>query len=192
MLKGHREDCGCPACRGHEVTEARRRAEAEQAQTSRDSAWFAVMNAGGPAAVIAVARRHGDPGRAVRLLTAAGLDTAGITDRYREDAPQQSSSSGGAGPWAGSPDHDPRVTRALLRGASDAELSKIREQVTAEYRQTAAQRAARRQSAVMWRTPSGEAVRDGSGAPPGVSLSPDGAPVQRSVTYADEAGSESA
>ncbi len=191
-MADHKPGCDCKVCRAWQAAEEHRKAAAEAEQTSRDSAWFAVMGAGGADAVVALARRHGDPGRAVRLLTAAGLDAAGITERYRGDAPQQSSSSGGAGPWAGSPDHDERVTAALQRGAGDGELAQLRERVAAEYRQAAAQRAARQQSAVMWRTPSGETVRDGSSAPMGVSLGENGAPVQRSVVHADAQGGERA
>ena len=191
-MADHKPGCDCKVCRAWQAAEEHRKAAAGAEQTRRDSAWLTVMASGGPDAVIALARRHGDPARAVRLLTAAGLDAAGITERWRADAPQQHSSSGGAGPWAGSPDHDERVTRALVQGASDGELSKIREQVTAEYRQAAVQRAARRQSSAMWATRDGSVLRDGSGVVMGASLGPDGAPAQRSVVHAEvpELGSD--
>ena len=179
-MADHKPGCGCKVCLAWQAAEEHRKAAAEAEQTRRDSAWLTVMASGGPDAVLSLARRHGDPGRAVRLLTAAGLDAAGIAERYREDSPRQVSSSGGAGPWAGSPDHDPRITRALLRGASDSELSQLRAEVTAEYRQDAAQRAARRQSSAMWACRDGSVLRDGSGAPPGVSLGSAGQPVQTS------------
>ncbi len=177
---GHKPDCACPLCRGAARVAERERAEAEQAQTRRDAAWFAVMGAGGPDAVIALARQHGDLPRARRLLAAAGLDADGIIGRWRAEAPQVRQFSSGGDPWGASPDHDERVTTALLRGAGDGELARIRAEVAAEYWQAAAEKTVRRESSVMWRTRDGETVMDGTAAPMGVSLSPAGAPVQTS------------
>jgi hypothetical protein len=91
-------------------------------------------------------------------------------------------------PWAGSPDHDPRVVQALVHGASDAELAKIRAGVAAEYAGRALERQAQRQSAVMWRTRDGTPVTDGGPAVLGASYGPSGAPVQRSAVHGDVPG----
>jgi len=131
----HKTSCGCGVCVQRRSAEAHRAAAAGLEQTRRDAAWMQVMGAGGPDAVLALARQHGDPGRAVRLLQEGGFDVAGITSRWRADGLRQASAgqSATAGLWASSPDHDSRVVQALLRGASDAELSTIRQQVKAEY-----------------------------------------------------------
>jgi hypothetical protein len=84
------------------------------------------------------------------------------------------------------------VVQAIVKGATDAELNTVRQQVAAEYRAQAAERQARRQSAVMWHTRDGIPVVDGAPAVLGASYGPSGAPVQRSVVNPDvpELGSE--
>ena len=164
-----------------EAAEQRRRAEAELEQTRRDIAWMQVMGAGGPHAVLALARQHGDEGRAVRLLAAGGFDVNEITGRWRaSQAPTQT--SGNPSLFANDPEHDPAAMAALQSGGIAAWNAKVRE--LTEAREAArSQRAAR--GAVMWRTPSGELVVDGASVPAGISPGPDGAPQQRSLVHHD-------
>lgn len=186
--KGHKENCACPACAGHRTAEERHRAEAEQVQTRSDVAWLTVMRAGGPDAVIALARQHGDPQRAVRLLQAGGFDVAGITSRWRAEAPHATQRSSKGNPWAGVPEHSDEAMAALASGGGAAYRAKVAELTAARD----AGKQARQQPAVMWRTRSGELVVDGDAPVMGVSFGPDGAPVQgsRVSTGVPELGSE--
>ena len=114
---------------------------------------------------------------AEHILADAGVAAPPAAPR----APVQSAGqSATAGLWASSPDHDPRVVQALVRGAGDGELSTIRAEVAAEYASRAAERQARQQSNVLWRTGRGELLTDGSPAVLGASYGPSGAPVQTS------------
>jgi hypothetical protein len=127
--------------------------EAERAaQTARDEAEQAraaltrVERTTARALVAAAAAEARRTGQAVPDLLRArlGADADEILRAAAVPAPaaprpaQQSSS-----PWAGSPDHDERVTRALLHGAPDAELAQIRQQVAAEYEGRRLERQAR-------------------------------------------------
>lgn len=86
-LDNHKPGCACPRCQGKARTAEREQAEREQAQTRRDTAWFAVMGQGGPDAVIALAVQHGGLDRAGALLEAGGFDAAAIISRWRAKAP---------------------------------------------------------------------------------------------------------
>ena len=105
---------------------------------------------------------------ALRMLRMAGMNAEPVAASWEAAAPVQQAQSTGrtAALWASSPDHDPRMLAVLTRpGVTDNEIAAVRAQVAQEYRQRAADKAARRQSNVMWRTRDGEAVTDGS-APP--------------------------
>jgi hypothetical protein len=52
--------------------------------------------------------------------------------------------------YAGSPDYDPRVVRALIHGASDGELNAIRQQVRAEYDQARGERQVQQAARPLW------------------------------------------
>jgi hypothetical protein len=161
----HKPDCGCASCSSSRQRQAREAEEARQAEQAEQ-----------------------EPGRPHPWPSSAQI--AAMLQEPARGGPAQSTSS----PWSGSPDHDERVTRALVRDASDSELSTIRQQVAAEYRDRAAGRQAQRQSGVMWRTRTGELVTDGSPAVIGASYGPSGAPVQRSQVNPNvpELGSEQA
>jgi hypothetical protein len=122
-------------------------------------------------------------GDADAILADAGVTAPPEVPR----GPAQARSS----PWAGSPDHDERVVQALVHGASDGELARIRAEVAAEYAGKSLERQARQQSTVMWRTGRGELVMDGAPAVIGASYA-GGVPAQRSQIRTDvpELGSE--
>jgi hypothetical protein len=128
-----------------------------------------------------IARRITDPETALQVMDSAGYSARQLAGTWKADqpapAPAQRSSS-----WSSSPDHDERVTRALLHGAPDHELAAIRAEVAAEY----AHRAMAKQ-----RRDDEFYGRDRPAAI-GVSQGPDGAPVQRSTVFRDtpELGSE--
>jgi hypothetical protein len=91
--------------------------------------------------------------------------------------------------YAGDPSHDPRVTEALLAGASMAEVADLigevraeRQQVRQEARATAA--AAGHDPSVLWVTREGAVLRDGGAVTP---LMPQRSAVRRDVP---ELGSE--
>jgi hypothetical protein len=159
-MADHRDGCDCKVCKAREAAQAQRKAAAELAQTRRDIAWMQVHQAGGP-------------------------DAAGIMGRHRSEAPHVAQRSSSGDPWGGSPDHDERVIRGLLRGVPDAELAKIRAEVAAEYAGKSLERQARQQSAVLWRTRSGELILDGMAPVLGASFGENGAPVQQSAVHAD-------
>jgi hypothetical protein len=122
-----------------------------------------------------VLRRITDSETALTVLDSVGYGARQLAETWQADQP---SSPGPAqrrsSAWAGSPDHDERVTYALVHGASDAELAKIRAEVAAEYAGKAAEKAAR--------------DRDYYGLRPaaiGVSQGLDGAPLQRSAVRHD-------
>jgi hypothetical protein len=170
---GHRPDCGCTACTRARGGQEYREALAELEQTRRDTAWAAVMAAGGPDAVMALARQHGDPQRAFRLLEAAGMDAAGILDRYRAEAPYVPQTSNNPSLFANDPEH---LAGYLLQPhwvtAEDAEGNPVRQlmppdefayrrevaRLTEVKAQEKADRAAR--ETVLWRTGTGEVLRE--------------------------------
>lgn len=175
-LDNHKDNCACPRCQGQARTAERERAEREQAQTRQDAAWFTVMGQGGPDAVLALARQHGDTGRAVRLIKAAGLNAAGISGRWRAEAPAQVS-SGGSNPWTGDPGHSPEAMRLLsgytetdadgnqrhVPGSEQAYFAKVAELTEAREGQRN-QRAAR--DRVLWTDRAGQAVTEDNVAQP--------------------------
>jgi hypothetical protein len=122
-----------------------------------------------------VARSITDTGTALQVMDSAGSGARQLAARWREDVPAAGPAQRRSSSWAGSPDHDPRVTRALLTGASDADLARIRAEVQAEYAGLARQKAARADAYY---------GRDNPAAL-GVSTGPGGVPVQQSVTHYD-------
>jgi hypothetical protein len=175
---GHKPDCGCPLCRGKVRTAERERAEAEQEATVRAVARALVrLAAAGPLAGPDALRNLVGHDDALRVLRMAGVNPAQAAQGWEEAAPvqRQASAQLNSG-YAGDPDHDERVTRALLHGVSDAELAKIRAEVRAEYAGRALER--RRREDVYY-------GRDVMPAPAGVSVSERGIPRQRSVVHAD-------
>jgi hypothetical protein len=155
-MADHKPGCDCKVCQARQAARDQRKAAAELEATRKDAAWMTVMGMGGRDAVIALARQHGDPSRAERLLEAAGLDPADpvqLTSGFNQQgepvsvvtvrtgspvaAPRQQAGthqSGTPGLWASSPDHDPRVMAALLRpGSTDADIARIRAEVIEEY-----------------------------------------------------------
>jgi hypothetical protein len=112
-LGKHKPDCNCPPCVQVRGVREREAAAARLEQTRRDVAWLAVMGQGGPDAVIALARQHGEPERAARLLAAGGFDAAGIMDRYRAEAPHAAQSSSNESMFVHDPEHSPEAMRLL-------------------------------------------------------------------------------
>jgi hypothetical protein len=167
--------------RAREVAQAadqRRRAEAEALATYQAVARALVkLMARGALSGPDALRNLVGPGDALRILRAAGMDAEPVAAGWQADQLPSGPAEHKSSPWASSPDHDPRVAHALVQGASDGELARIRVAVAQEYAQAAAGKAARQQSRVMWHSRHG-AVVDGGTAPLGVSLGPDGAPVQ--------------
>jgi len=145
-LDNHKPGCPCPRCQGKARTAEREAAEREQAQTRSDAAWFTVMAAGGPDAVIALARQHGDMGRAIRLLEAGGFPVADITDRWRAEVPQVRQFSSNANLFADDPEHSPEAMEALRTGGAaawNAAVERLREKrAYARAKANAAARAA--------------------------------------------------
>lgn len=156
------------AAESHEASAARREAEAQRAAEAAEDVravgrmlgYVAAFVTGLPVpdALAAVARSAGVVGRsdALRVLRMAGHNAESHAQAWRDAAPAQRQASN-AGPWAGEPSHDPRVTAAVMRGASAAEVAAIRAEVAAEYASAAA---ARQPSGEMWRTASGEVLAD--------------------------------
>jgi len=147
--------------------ERRRQAQAEQEATHQAVARALVtLMARGSLSGPDVLRNLVGPGDALRILRAAGMNAEPVAASWEAATPVQQAQSTGrtAALWSSSPDHDPRMVAVLTRpGVTDAEIAAVRAQVAAEYRQAAAEKAARRQSSgVMWRTRDGEAVTDGT------------------------------
>jgi hypothetical protein len=164
---GHKPDCGCPLCRGKARTAERERAEAEQEATHQAVARTLVRllargALSGPDALRNLVG-HDD---ALRVLRAAGIHPGQAAASWQAEAAPRQATTQLNGGFAGDPDHDPRVTEVMRRpGASWAEINAVRGQLSQEYRAREAEKAARRQSNVMWHTRDGEAVTDGT-APP--------------------------
>lgn len=156
---GHQRNCPCGPCVSRRSGEANRVAAAELAATRRDVARLQVHDAGGPDALLAKARAMGDPGLAARILSAAGLDVAEITSRWRSDAAPAQQKSGF---WSQFPDHDPR----FLSGQMSLDS------VKAEYDTRRLERQARDDR---------YHGRDQQPAAMGVSTDERGVPVQRST-----------
>jgi hypothetical protein len=142
---------------------------------------------------LAVLGVQGGPGGredALRCLRAAGYPPEPVAQRWAEEAPLRQQSSTVAGDlYANDPAHDPRVTEALLAGASMAEVGDLIAEVRAERQQAgqearAAAAAAGVDPGVLWVTREGAVLRDGGAVTP---LVP-----QRSVVRKDvpELGSE--
>jgi len=120
---------------------------------------------------------------ALTVLDSVGYGARELAEAWAADAPahggpaQQKSSS-----WAGSPEHDPRVTELLLRGAPDAEVHAALRRVREEAAGKALE--ARRRSDDYYGRSQPAAI--------GVSQGPGGAPVQTSVRHdsVPELGSE--
>lgn len=184
----HPPDCSCKVCKGVRTAEVRRQAEAEQAATVRAVARALVQlmargSLSGPDALRSLVG-HDD---SLRILRMAGMDADTVAGSWQADQPPSGPAEQKSSLWASSPDHDPRVMQAILHG-TDAEVSAIRAAVAQEYKQRAAEKTARQQSSVMWRTPrdgypEGVPVVDGTSVPAGLSPGPDGAPQQRSVVH---------
>ena len=142
---------------------------------------------------LAVLGAQGGPGGredALRCLRAAGYPPEPQAQRWAKEAPLRQQSGTVAGSlYAEDPSHDPRVTEALLAGASMAEVADLVAEVRAERQQAqqdarAAAAAAGHDPGVLWVTREGGVVRDGGAVTP---LVP-----QRSVVRKDvpELGSE--
>ena len=86
---------------------------------------------------LAVLGAQGGPGGredALRCLRAAGYPPEPQAQRWAEEAPLRQQSGTVAGNlYAGDPSHDPRVTEALLAGASMAEVADLIGEVRAEH-----------------------------------------------------------
>ncbi len=166
-LNGHKLGCPCPACRGAQVAEERRHAEAEQAATvravARLGAWMAAQLARSGGSAPDVLRQALGAEDARRVLRMAGQD-AGVfpaSEPVRGGPAQQRS-----GFWSQFPDHDPRFLSGQASLAS----------VKAEYAERAAEKRHR------------DDVYHGRDVMPvamGVSADERGVPVQRSVTRRD-------
>lgn len=136
---------------------------------------------------------------ALDLLAAAGEDTDRIRDRWDAErkaqeaaAPRQVSVVLDEG-YGGDPAHDLRVTDAIMRGASNAELRQITSQVQAEYAERARQAAQKDSLNFMWTDSRGQRRYGDRVAALGVSADPrTGAPLQRSAVNQSvpELGSE--
>lgn len=120
-----------------------------------------------------IARRITDPQTALQVMDSAGYGARELAQTWAADQPSPGPAQQKSSPWAGSPDHDERVVRALLHGAPDHELQAIRAEVTEEYRGRARQKAARDREYYGRDVP----------AAVGVSTGPGGEPLQRSVTH---------
>lgn len=104
--------------------------------------------------VKALARMTGLPGPDALVLVAGPEDARRILalgwDQELPQVPVVRQSSSNARPWAGDPEHDPRVLNAIARGASGYELAAIRRELEQE------KQAARPQpSNVLWQTRTG-------------------------------------
>jgi hypothetical protein len=189
ILSDHKPGCACKVCLSHQAAEAHRKAAAELEATRRDVAWFEVMGQGGPDAVLALARQHGDTGRrAERLLRAGGFDVSTIMDRWRAEAPNVAQSSTNPNLFADDPEHSGEAMEALRTGGTAAYRAKVAELTAAR----AAEKQARQQSGVLWRTRDGGVVTDGQAPVIGASYGSGGAPAQRSQVHGNvpELGSE--
>ena len=180
-MADHKPDCGCKPCKDRQAAEAHRKAAAELEQARRDAAWMQVMGQGGPDAVLALARQHGDPERARRLLEAGGFPVAEIMDRHRAEAPH------------GLPLHvarqlgQPEAVEALRVHGTWAQRARARELAEEERAARAAEKPAGYDPRVMWRTRGGGLVTDGQAPVMGASIGANGAPVQRSQIHNDVA-----
>lgn len=121
-----------------------------------------------------VARNLTDRETALQVMDSAGFGARQLAETWKAAEPVQFSRGSSSNPWTG-PDHDPRVDWALTHGASDAELARIRAEVTEEHAQRAMEAEARRREYYGLDTPR---------AALGVSEGPAG-PVQHSVVHAD-------
>lgn len=123
-----------------------------------------------------VLRRITDPETALTVLDSVGSGARELAETWQADAPlnpgpaQRTSSA-----WAGSPEHDPRVTELLLRGAPDAEVRAALRQVREEAAGKAIQKAARDREYYGRDMP----------AAVGVSTGPGGVPLQASTVHND-------
>lgn len=125
-----------------------------------------------------VLRRITDPETALTVLDSAGYGARQLAAGWQADAPaprprQESAQQNSA--YASDPDHDPRVTALLQRGASWAELNAVRAEVRDEY---AGRRLAQQRRDDTYHG------RDQTGAGTGITAGPDGFN-QRSVVHND-------
>ena len=127
-----------------------------------------------PDALAVLGAQGGPRGRedALRCLRAAGYPPEPQAQRWAEEAPLRQQSGTVAGSlYAEDPSHDPRVTEALLAGASMAEVSDLIAEVRAERQQAeqearAAAQAAGHDPGVLWVTREGAVLRDGGAVTP--------------------------
>jgi hypothetical protein len=121
------------------------------------------LNMPSPDALAALAARDGADGQAdaLRALRCAGVNPEPQRQRWAEQAPVQRQASSRTGDlWADSPDHDPRVTQAIMAGQSGAAVQDIIRQVTEERRAAKEGAAETARSGVLWTTRDGEEVRE--------------------------------
>ena len=103
-----------------------------------------MLDSGGPDAVLAQARRLGDPGLATRILEAAGHDAAGITDRWRSETPITPQVNSNPSLFTRNPEHSPEAMEALQSGGIPAWNAKVKEITAARDAERAERAAARR------------------------------------------------
>ena len=124
-----------------------------------------------PDALAALGAQAGNGGRedSLRVLRAAGIDPDPQARRWAEEAPLLQQSSSRAGDlYAGDPEHDPRVTEAVLAGAPLDEVADLVAQITAERARLKDEAAAARPLPpdVLWETRDGRLVRESPQARP--------------------------
>jgi hypothetical protein len=133
-------------------------------------------------------KRLGDE-LALELLASTGENTAQIKAKWQAERQRQESTTRQVtthyGDLDDDPRHDPRVTDAIMRGASNDELRQIISQVTAEYAhriKAEAAQAARRKD-FMWVNQHGVPQYAGEvPLPLGAAHGPDGSPVQKTLS----------
>jgi hypothetical protein len=136
-----------------------------------------------PDALASLGVQAGNGGRedSLRVLRAAGIDPAPQARRWAEEAPLRMQASSRPGNlYAGDPEHDPRVTEAVLAGQPLDYVADLIAQITAERQRERDEAAAAAPLApgVLWETRDGRSVRESPQARP---LMPQRSIVRKSV-----------
>jgi hypothetical protein len=141
-----------------------------------------VLRMPAPDALAALGAQAGNGGRedSLRVLRASGLDPDLQAERWAAEAPLRMQASSKAGSLWDDPEHDPRVTEAVLAGWPMAEVADLVAQITAERARLKDEAAAALPVPpdVLWTTRDGRPVRESPQARP---LMPQRSIVRKSV-----------